>query len=70
MRAMTFKTRKGRTAETAAFTAWIDLTREEVAIAEKLATDSGAASSRIWLRRVATEAVKAQIEAARKSKAS
>ena len=57
----TFKDRKGRAVPTAAFSAYMVLSKEEVAAAEALAGIEGDASDRLWVRRVATEAVMARI---------
>jgi hypothetical protein len=63
----TFKQRTGHAEPTAAFSAYMVLTREEVAAAEALADAEGDASDRLWVRRIATEAVMARIAAHRAS---
>ena len=63
----TYKDRKGRAVPTAAFSAYMVLSREEVAAVEALAAAEGDASDRLWVRRVATEAVMARIAAHKKA---
>jgi hypothetical protein len=59
----TFKTRKGQKQPTAAFSAYMVLTEEEVNAAEILARVEGDRSDRQWIKRIATEAVQARIKA-------
>ena len=59
----TYKDRKGRAVPTAAVSAYMVLSREEVTAAEDLAAVEGDGSDRLWVRRVATEAVMARIKA-------
>lgn len=63
----TFKMRKGYAEPTAAFSAYMVLTKEEVDAAEALAEKEGDASDRLWVRRIATEAVMARIAAHQKA---
>lgn len=58
---MTFKKRRDNGVETAAFSAYMTLSREEVAAAEALAAEEGEKGVRKCVRRVATEAVRSRL---------
>jgi hypothetical protein len=62
----TFKLRNGDEVETAAFSAFMNLSREEIEVAERLAKEEGV-SVREWIKQVASTAVKECIAASRAS---